>query len=126
VNKIGVLLWRMSGIAADLVRQSVARHDDIEIVDAVMTADDLRGGATLDEVDVVITMLRRDRSDATHLDRLLVAKPGLCALAIQYEGRTAVMYTLVPHTTPLGTLTPDTLIDFIRALPRLHRSGTAR
>jgi hypothetical protein len=95
----------MTGITADLVRHIVAPYDDIEIVDAVADAD------------LVITTYRPDRSDSTELNRALAAKPGLCALAVHDQGRSAVMYRLVPRTTPLGSLSPDTLVELIRTLP---------
>lgn len=123
---IGVLLVGMDRITSDLVRQIVAGHDDIEIADAVANADGLEGVGTLAGVDVVITMHRPHRSGWGHLDRLLAAKPGLCALAIEDQGRTAVMYTLVPQTKQLGTLTRDTLVDFIRTLPCPVPAGRSR
>jgi hypothetical protein len=96
----------MTGITADLVRHIVAPHDDIEIVDAIPDAD------------LVITTYHPRRADAIALDQALAAKPGLRALAVRDEGRTAVMYTLVPQTTQLGPLSPDTLVELIRTLPR--------
>jgi hypothetical protein len=114
----------MTGIAGDLVRQIVAQHDDIEIVDAVANADDLDALGTLADVDLVITMYPPHRSELRHLDRILAAKPGLRALAVKDEGRTAVMYALVPQTRELGPLSPDTLVEFIRTLPRLDPSGS--
>jgi hypothetical protein len=96
----------MTGMTADLVRHVVAQHDDIEIVDSVA------------DVDVVITMYPRQRAELRHVDLVLAAKPGLRALAVEDRGRTAVMYALVPETTELGPLSADTLVEFIRTLPR--------
>ncbi|HEV2772467.1 MAG TPA: hypothetical protein VGV57_06510 [Thermoleophilaceae bacterium] len=114
----------MNGIAGDLVRQIVAQHDDIEIVDAVANADYLDALGTVADLDLVITTYGPHRAELRHLDRVLAARPGLSALATQDQGRTAVMYTLVPKTTQLGQLSPDTLVEFIRTLPRLDPSGS--
>jgi hypothetical protein len=61
-----------------------------------------------------------------YADRLLAAKPGLRALAVQDQGRTAVMYRLVPQTTQLGPLSPDTLVEFIGTVSHADRLGSAR
>ena len=116
----------MTGVTADLVRHIVAEHDDIQIVDSVANADGRDAAGELADVDLVITKYPRKRSELTQLDRVLAAKPGLRALAVQDRGRTAVMYTLVPQTTQLGPLSPDTLVEFIRTLPQLDSSGSPR
>ena len=115
----------MTGMTGDLIRQTVAQHDDIEIVDAGTNADGLESGGAFADVDVVITKYRTHRSELRDLDRVLAAKPGLCALGVQDQGRTAVMYKLVPQTTQLGPLNPDTLVEFIRTLPRLDPSRSS-
>jgi DNA-binding NarL/FixJ family response regulator len=125
LNRIGVLLLDMTGIAGDLVRQIVAEQDDIEMVDATASSADL-DRISLGQVDLVITMYRDDRFGSVHLDRLLAAKPGLRALAVQDQGRTAVMYQLVPQTTQLGPLSPDTLVELIRTLSHGDRQESAR
>jgi hypothetical protein len=108
----------MSGIVADIVRQTVSRHDDIEIVASLPDVDGLESVVETAEVDLVITAYRPHQSELRRFDRALAARPGLRVLAIGNEGRTACMYTLLPETTQLGPLSPGTLIEFIRASAR--------
>jgi hypothetical protein len=105
----------MTGIVADIVRQTVSQHEDIEIVASLPDANGLESVTETADVDLVITAYRPNQSDLGRFDRALAAKPGLRVLAIEGEGRTACMYTLLPHTRQLGPLSPRTLIGFIRA-----------
>ena len=118
MREIRVLLLDLTGMGADIVRQTVSQHDDIEIVASLPDESRLESVAEMAEVDLVITAYRPHESELRRFDRALVARPGLRVLAIANEGRTACMYTLLPQTTELGPLSPETLIEFIRASAR--------
>ena len=105
---VRILLLEMTGIAADIIRHVVVQHSDIEIVDRDP------GHSEPPDVDLVIAMHSSDRSAMRELDRVLTSKPGLCALTVEERGGTALLYRLVPQTTELGPLSPETLVEFIR------------
>ena len=112
---IRVLFLAMTGFVADLVRQIVAPHDDIEIVGSLPNPPDLNAVGAVPPADLLIIECDADRAGLRRLDPLLAARPGLKALAIEDDGRSASMYALVPRFTQLGPLSADRLIDFIRA-----------
>ena len=120
MRAIRVLLLDMSGIVADIVRQTVSQHDDIEIVDSLQDVRRLESAARKRDVDLVITAYRPHESDLRRFDRALVARPGLRVLAIEDDGRTACIYTLWPRTIQLGPLSPQRLIEFIREATSSH------
>jgi hypothetical protein len=111
---IRVLLLEITGIVADLVRRIVIQHDDVEIVGAFPDATDLRSLGEITGVDLVITEYQDDRSSLRRLDPILAARPGLRALAIEGDGRSASVYALVPQLTQLGPLSAGRLMELIR------------
>jgi hypothetical protein len=111
---IRVLLLEMTGIVADLVRQIVARHEDIEVVGCLPDATNLGAVAGIPRVELVITEYRGDGESLRRLDPVLAASPGLCALAVEDRGRAASMYELKPHLRQLGPLSAERLIELIR------------
>jgi predicted RNA-binding protein len=86
---------------ADLIRQILSDQADIELVATVPPLDDLDAVAGAAEIDLVIT---------TYAD-----SPQPRILSIEDDGRRVCMYTRAPERRELGVLTPETLIEFIRA-----------
>jgi DNA-binding NarL/FixJ family response regulator len=115
---VRVVLLERSRIVADLVREVVSQHDDVEVVASVTDARGLQSVVESGEVDLVITTFSPTEPELRRLDLVLVARPGLRVLAVEDDGRRASMYALVPQMTRLGPLSPQTLIDFIRSAPR--------
>ena len=110
-----ILLLEMTGLAADLVRHAVEEHSDLEIVASVPALDRLDATASAAEADIVITQYKPAGAGLSRFDRLLRARPAVRVLAIEDDGRRASMYALAPRSTDLGDLTPETLVEFIRA-----------
>ena len=98
---IRVLLLETSGIVTGLIRQVLSEEADIQIVATVPALGDLDVASGAAEIDLVIT---------TYADT-----QQLRILAIEDDGRRASMYTPIPERRELGMLTPETLIEFIRA-----------
>ena len=115
MREIRVLLLGLTGIAADIVRQVVSQQKDVEIVASLEDVDDVELFARIENVDLVITAYPSCKSGLSRFNPALATKPGLRVLAIEDDGRTACMYTLLPHTTQLGPLSPKSLLQFIRA-----------
>ena len=114
-RRIRVLLLEITGIVADLVRQTVSEQPDLELIASVPALHELDTMAGNMKVDLVITTYPPNPSDLRRFHPMLAARPGLRVLAIKDDSRSACMYTLAPTTTDLGVLTPETLIQFIRA-----------
>jgi response regulator of citrate/malate metabolism len=115
LKEIRVLLLGLTRMVADIVREVVSQEDDVEIIASLQNIDDVESVAQRAEADLVITVYPPNKSELRRLDRALTARPGLRVLAIEDDGRAAFMYTLLPQTTQLGPLSPNTLIGFIRA-----------
>jgi hypothetical protein len=115
LTKIRVLLLDLTGIVADIVCQVVSQQDDVEIIASLQNINDVESDVHKAGVNVVITAYPSDQSKLRRFDRVLATRPGLRVLAIEDDGRTACMYTLLPQITQLGPLSPKTLIEFIRA-----------
>jgi hypothetical protein len=112
---IRVLLLEMTGIVADIVRQTVSEQADLEVVATVPALRHLNAVLAAVEADLVITPYPSSAGGLSRFDALLLARPGVRILAIQDDGRRACMYALAPRATALGVLTPETLVEFIRA-----------
>lgn len=115
MNPTRLVLLEMPGILADLIRQAIAGHDDVEIVAFVRDVPELESVVQETEVDLVIAGLAAEASELGRFDKALDTRPGMRVLAIEGDGRTACMYMLVPRIIPLGPLSPSTLIELIRA-----------
>ena len=118
MREIRVLLFGLTGMVADIVREVVSQEDDVKIVASLQDIGQVESTAETAEVDLVITAYPPNQSELRRFDRSLAARPGLRVLAIEDDGRSACMYTLLPRTTELGPLSPKTLIEFIRASVR--------
>ena len=76
-----------------------------------MTADQLDPESVSGRVDVVVW----NNADDHRLRRMLTGRPGLPpVLASVDDGRTAELWRLVAHRLPLGVLSPESLVDWIR------------
>jgi DNA-binding NarL/FixJ family response regulator len=102
-------------MVADIVRQVVSQQDDVEIIASLQNINDVESDIQRAGVDVVITAYPSNQVELRRFDQALAARPRLRVLAIEDDGRTACMYTLLPQITQLGPLSPETLIEFIRA-----------
>ena len=107
---VRVALVGCTGVLGDIIRGTVAATSDLEVVTEV-TADHVDPEVVSERVDVVVW----NNADDHRLRRLLAARPGLPPiLASQDDGRTAELWRLVAHRLPLGVLSPESLVDWIR------------
>jgi DNA-binding NarL/FixJ family response regulator len=105
-------------MVADIVRRVLSQENDVEVVASLEGIDGWQLVSETQEVDLVITAYRPSETELRRFDRALASRPGLRVLAIEGDGRTACMYALRPYTTQLGPLSPETLIEFVRASAR--------
>lgn len=114
-----VVLVGCTGLLGDIIRTSVLEAADLEVV-AELGPEELGPGTGFVGADVVMW----NQADETHLERLLTASAAgriPKVLATVSDGRDAALWELVPRRTPLGSLSPASLVASIRSA-----AGTAR
>lgn len=115
VRRIRILLVdEMPRMLRDIVEHSVGTRPDMEIVAHVDRARELP--SALGRVAADVALLCLDDADAlASYDAVLYAHPRVQLLALAGDGRSASVYALRPHAEPLRVVTPDALVDAIRA-----------
>jgi DNA-binding NarL/FixJ family response regulator len=106
-----ILLAELPRMRRDIIADVLAMQSDMEVVGEVAALGELveaveRGGA-----DVLVI----GRDDAALAAGLLERRPRLKVLAVAEEGRACSIYELRPRRVELGELSPQLLVDAIRA-----------
>lgn len=117
MESIRVMLVGLPQMLADIVGRVLAGAPDLEVTRWVNGLEQLMDIPADERPDVVVTGLgpsQRIESFAS----LLRAQPNLRILALEGDGRHAVMYELQPHAVPLGDVSAEGLIDAIRSTTR--------
>jgi hypothetical protein len=115
LHRIRVVLSHMPRLLHDIVHSILAAEPDIQMNDpsshstCPMTLDDMRAAHV-----VIIS-----EAELAHMnyESLLYANPRLRLVAVSGDGRNAALYELRPCRIPLGELSPQTLVDAVRAQP---------
>ena len=103
----------MPPLLRDIVRDAIAREPDLDVV-AEREIASLREVVDRDEPDFVIV----GTEAASETVRAVVgAGCGVRALEVHSDGKESVLYELRPHRVSLGEISPDTLVQTIRAVP---------
>lgn len=100
----------MPRILREIIEQAVADEPDMEIVEAE-TGVPLREAVESSKADFVIAGADYDFGEVA---RALDERPRLRVLAVAGDGREAFLYELRPTRTPLGEVSPRTIVDAIR------------
>jgi hypothetical protein len=116
LERIRLVLIDMSPLLREIVRETVAREPDLDVV-AEHDADvDVRTAVEGDDVDFVI--VGSEATARAGVRALVGAELGVRALELHSDGKESVLYELRPHRVPLGEISPETLLRTIRAVPR--------
>ena len=99
----------------EIVRETLAREPDLDIVAEHDASADLRAAVERDGAHFVIVGSEATADAAVH--SLVAADLGVRALEVQSDGKESVLYELRPHRVPLGEISPETLLRTIRAAP---------
>ena len=103
----------MPPLLRDIVRDAVAHEPGLDVV-AERDVTRLRESVERDEPDFVIV----GTDVASETVRSVVRDGcGLRALEVRSDGKESVLYELRPHRVSLGEISPDTLVQTIRAVP---------
>jgi DNA-binding NarL/FixJ family response regulator len=98
----------------DIVENIVAEQPDMEVVGKLERRTSLLTAAAEAAADVVILGLG-DAELPLVCEELVAAQPHSKVLAVAADGRRAFLYELRPQTSALGEISPQGLIDAIRA-----------
>jgi DNA-binding NarL/FixJ family response regulator len=115
LERTRIVLIDMSPLLREIVRETVAREPDLDVVAEHDAGADLRAAVERDGADFVIVGSEATAHAAVH--SLVAADIGVRALELQSDGKESVLYELRPHRVPLGEISPETLLRTIRAVP---------
>lgn len=98
----------------DIVERAVGTRPDMEVVERVEGRDALAAAVDRTPVDVAILYLA-DQLELPSYDAMLFDHPRIRLLALTGDGRAAAMYALRPQLDPVRVVSPNGLVDAIRA-----------
>ncbi len=101
----------------DIITEHLRRAADIELIGELANGDSLLSTASSDPPDVAIVAWGGTEG-AGDYSLLFHACPQIKVLAVTQQGREVFLHELRPHVTALGELSPQQLIDVIRASVR--------
>ena len=113
MDPIRVLILDLPALLRDIVRETLRPDDGIVVL------GDAPADASLEEAveqtGASVVIVGRGHPEAVDMPPALVRRARLRVLAVAADGRESVMYELQPHRRELGELSPDGLLDAVRA-----------
>ena len=103
----------MPPLLRDIIRDAIAREPDLDVVAECGVAG-LREVVERDEPDFVIV---GPGATSETVRSVVGAGCGMRALEVRSDGKESVLYELRPHRVSLGEISPDMLVETIRAVP---------
>ncbi len=107
-----IALVDMPRLLRDIVVQAVVDEPDLEIVALEERGAALRQTVDSSKADFVIAGADYDFHEVA---QVLGERPHLRVLVVDGSGREAFLYELRPTRTPLGEVSPRTIVDAIRS-----------
>jgi chemotaxis response regulator CheB len=114
VEQLGILLVDLSRLVGEMVERAVARTHDMGVVGRAASLGELYDVAQTTDPDVVIVGLHDAELPQACLD-LLLERPRMKVLGIEEHGGHAQLYELRPEQVEIGEISPDEVVDTIRA-----------
>jgi hypothetical protein len=111
--RIRILIAGMPQFLADVVRDTLNGHADLDLVDDDCAAEVLLTPEALEMPDVLIVGLNGGVLPA-FCAPLLYGNPQMKVLAVSATGHDSALFELRPHRVALGNVTPDGLLAAIR------------
>jgi DNA-binding NarL/FixJ family response regulator len=115
LERTRIVLIDMSPLLREIVRETLAREPDLDVVAEHEAGVDVRAAVERDGADFVI--VGSDATAEAAVSSLVAGERGVRALELRSDGRESVLYELRPHRVPLGEISPETLLHTIRAAP---------
>ena len=112
-----VVLGTMPPLLGDIVRETLLRQTDFEILAEVDTRDRILPAVEQTSADVVIVGISAGgwSSLSSFLRDLLASHPRLTIIALPSDGRSGYVYQLQPRTVAIDDISPASLVRAIRA-----------
>jgi DNA-binding NarL/FixJ family response regulator len=110
-----IVLIDMSPLLREIVRETLAREPDLDVVAEHEADADVRAAVERESADFVI--VGSDAGADAAVRSLVAADRGVRALELRADGRDSVLYELRPHRVALGEISPETLLRTIRTAP---------
>jgi DNA-binding NarL/FixJ family response regulator len=117
LTRIRVLLADMPRLLFDLVDALISAEPDMLIAREHFQDTDLPTVVARAGADVVVVSDEKN-TDSQRWISLLYNAPQIKVLVLEDAGRTAMLYELRPHRTPLGKVSMAGLVDAIRTAAR--------
>jgi len=115
LERTRIVLIDMSPLLREIVRETLAREQDLDVVAEHEAGVDVRAAVERHHADFVI--VGSDANADEQIGSLLAADRGVRALELRADGRDGVLYELRPHRVALGEISPETLLHTIREAP---------
>jgi len=117
VTPIRVVLATMPPLLRDIVRQSLARDADVEVLAEVATCDEIAPAVDHASADVTVLGVTPDEWPGLSqlLRETLATHPRLTIIALTSDGRSGYVYRMQPRGVVIDDLTPRSLVQVIRA-----------
>ncbi len=112
MERIRVVLAEMPRMLREIVETVLGAAPDVAVAARNASEGGASGGAC-DDADVVIVAEPSPQADA--YAAALYAHPTLRVVGISTDGRDATLYELRPQRIPLGALSPESLVQVVRA-----------
>ena len=124
MERTRIVLIDMPPLLREIVREAIDGEPDLDVVAEHPGDVDVRHAVERDEADFVI--VGSEAAAALGVPALIGGGARVRALELQGDGRNGVLYELRPHRVSLGEISPQTLVQSIRALPGWDGGGRAR
>lgn len=117
MSPIRVVLATMPPLLGDIVRETLARHVDVEIVAEVGTSGDITSAIDRADADVAVLGVATGEwvaLSSTFRD-LLAHHPRLTIIALARDGRSGYVYHHQPRGVVIDDISPRSLVQLIRS-----------
>jgi hypothetical protein len=118
MRPVEVVLIDLPEVLSDIVTAILERDADVRIAAQLRSEGSSFDPAVTGAFDVAIVGGDGEALAGAVRD-LLCSRPRLRALTVGGDGREAFLYELRPHRTPLGEVSPDTLLGAVKAVGEL-------
>ncbi len=115
-HRIRIVIAEIPRMLREIVRETVANEPDMVVVGEYSERAAFLHALAADRPDVVIFGTPTPEEPALP-NHVLAKSPHIKLLMLAISRRRAVMYELRPHTTTLGDVSPQRLLDAIRSQP---------
>jgi DNA-binding NarL/FixJ family response regulator len=116
VTTIRVVLGTLPPLLRDIVRATLTRDDDVEIVNEVARLDEIAPALERAEGDVAVMGVAPTEWTglSDFLRQLLAGHPHLTVIALANDGRSGYLYRLQPRGVVIDDISPRSLVQAIR------------